>query len=394
MNQYRYIMKTNRQRKNTLLLSCLFLASFLLLLASCSSRRAASNKTSLIGAPDSVFYMMKKVADWQLNQIETHGWRHQARSWTNGALFTGLLALGELANDDTYYQFMKTKVGDQFNWDLFHTKQRYHADFYCVGQMYARLYEIYQEPKMIADLRVLADTLLARPHTESLEWKNNVGLREWAWCDALFMAPPALAMLAKVTNNQAYLDLTDKLWWKTTDYLYDSSEQLYFRDGTFLNKKEKNGEKVFWSRGNGWVMGGLVRVLNYMPDDYPQRPKWLKLYKEMSARIATLQQADGTWHASLLDPASYPSKETSGTGFYTYALAWGINRGILDKKTYAPVVWKAWNALTAAVHPDGKLGYAQQIGAAPGKVSYDDTEVYAVGAFLLAGSELMKMTKP
>jgi rhamnogalacturonyl hydrolase YesR len=205
------------------------------------------------------------------------------------------------------------------------------------------------------------------------------------------MGPPSLAMLAHVTGEQKYLDLVDSLWWKTTDYLYDPEEHLYFRDGSFLHKKEKNGKKIFWSRGNGWVMGGLVRILQNMPIDYPDRSRWIKLYKDMAARIASLQQPDGTWHASLLDPADYPSKETSGTTFYCYALAWGINHGILKKKKYSPVVWKAWKALVDCLHPNGMLGYVQYIGGAPGKVSYDDTEVYAVGAFLLAGSGIFKM---
>lgn len=339
---------------------------------------------------DSVLQLMKTVADWQIDSIQKNGWRHHELDWTNGALYAGLLKFAALADNDRYYQFMKTNVGEKYDWQLNHTKNRYHADYYCVGQLYCRFYEMYHDPKMIKDLRDLADTLAARPHTESLEWKNNIGQREWAWCDALFMGPPTLAMLAKVTDNQAYLDLCNKLWWKTTDYLYDEDEHLYFRDGSFLDKKEKNGKKVFWSRGNGWVMGGLVRVLEYMPNNYPDRKKWEQLYKDMASKIASLQQADGTWRASLLDPESYPAKETSGTGFYTYALAWGINRGLLDKKTYEPVVWKGWRALAEAIHPGGKLGYAQQIGAAPGHVSYDDTEVYAVGAFLLAGSELVK----
>lgn len=244
---------------------------------------------------------------------------------------------------------------------------------------------------MIADLRVLADTLLARPHTESLEWKNHIGLREWAWCDALFMGPPPLAMLARVTGNQAYLDLVDKLWWKTTDYLYDPNEHLYFRDGSFLKKWERNGAKIFWSRGNGWVMGGLVRVLENMPADYPTRDRWITLYKDMASRITALQQPDGSWRASLLDPASYPIKETSGTSFFAYALAWGINQGILDSEVYAPAVWKAWDALVTSVHPSGKLGYVQPIGAAPNAVSPDQTEVYGVGAFLLCGREMLKM---
>jgi len=246
---------------------------------------------------------------------------------------------------------------------------------------------------MIKDLKLLADTLIQRPHTESLEWKTGgIVNREWAWCDALFMGPPPLADLAKVTGEIKYMDLCNKLWWKTTAYLYNPDQHLYFRDGSFLNKKEKNDEPVMWSRGNGWVMSGLAEVISYMPANYPERNKWVSLFKEMSNKIASLQQADGTWHASLLDPSSFPVKETSGTGFYCYALAWGINHGFLDAGKFTPVVLKAWKALSESVHPAGMLGYVQRIGGAPDQVNYNDTEVYGVGAFLLAGTEVLQLS--
>lgn len=108
----------------------------------------------------------------------------------------------------------------------------------------------------------------------------------------------------------------------------------------------------------------------------------------MAARISSLQQPDGSWHASLLDPESYPVKETSGTGFYCYALLWGLNHGMLNNKIYWPVVKKAWAALATSVHADGMLGYVQRIGASPDAVTENSTEVYGVGAFLLTGTQL------
>ncbi|HYO21069.1 MAG TPA: glycoside hydrolase family 88 protein, partial [Flavisolibacter sp.] len=247
--------------------------------------------------------------------------------------------------------------------------------------------------KMIANFRRLADSIVLLQHTESLEWKNQVRFREWAWCDALFMGPTALSYLSTATGGRKYLDIATRLWWKTTDYLYDSTEHLYWRDGSYIGRKEKNGEKMFWSRGNGWVMGGLVRVLENMPSNYPDRPRFVQLYKDMTAKIASIQQPDGSWHASLLDPASYPIKETSGTGFYTYALLWGMNRGLLDKQQYWPIVKKAWTALATSVHENGMLGYVQPVGASPDKVDAASTEIYGVGSFLLAGSELYQFIK-
>jgi unsaturated rhamnogalacturonyl hydrolase len=339
--------------------------------------------------PESVLTIMDKVAEWQLSEWKHKGMPHPAWHWTMGACYTGYMALSGVTNHSKYPDEMRN-IGDSLSWNT--GPHRTMADDYCIGQMYSQMYRIYKQPVMIARFKALTDSIAALPHTESLEWKNNIANREWAWCDALFMGPPAFAYLSSATKDKKYLDLASKLWWKTTDYLFDKNENLYYRDSRFFTQREANGKKVFWSRGNGWVMGGLVRVLDNMPADYPDRKKFIYLYTKMAAKIASLQDPDGTWHAALLDPESYPVKEASGTGFYCYALAYGINHGLLSDK-YRPVVEKAWKALEGCVQPDGKLGYVQQIGEKPEKVTADDTEVYGVGAFLLAGSEVYKMMK-
>ena len=247
---------------------------------------------------------------------------------------------------------------------------------------------------MLEDLKDLADTLIRRPHSESLLWVNKIHRREWAWCDALFMGPPTLGKLSQITNDPRYLDLSNKLWWKTTDYLYDKEEHLFYRDSRFFDRKEANGKKVFWSRGNGWVLAGMARLMETMPPNYQDRQQYITLFQEMAKKIAALQQPDGSWRTSLLDPKSFPSKETSGTAFFCYGLAWGINNGLLPKNEYLPVVNKAWDALVNCVQPSGMLGYVQPIGnKAKAEIKASDTEVYGVGGFLLAGAELMKMNE-
>ncbi len=205
------------------------------------------------------------------------------------------------------------------------------------------------------------------------------------------MGPPPLAAMTNVTGDRKYLDLANKLWWKTTDYLYDKEEKLYFRDSNYFEPREQNGKKIFWSRGNGWVFSGLARMLQEMPEDYADRPRYVSLFREMAGKVAQVQGADGYWRSSLLDPASRPNPETSGTGFFVHGLAWGVNRGLLDRAQFLPHIHKGWAALVAALHEDGKLGWVQRIGAAPGTTSADETEVYGVGAFLLAGSEMLKL---
>ncbi|WP_183575114.1 glycoside hydrolase family 88/105 protein [Mucilaginibacter sp. X5P1] len=360
---------------------------FLLGAAIACSLTASAQKTDTLFKRANILKTMERVSAWQFNTWQTKGSQWPKYDWTNAAGYTGMLELGKLSKTDTSLSYL-LHLGNSLNWQT--GPRRFMADDYCIAQTYAILYKMYSDKEMITKFREQADSIIAQPHTESLEWKNNISQREWAWCDAMFMGPTSFSYLYTATHDQKYLDFAVKMWWKTYDYLYDPAEHLYFRDGSYLNKKEKNGQKVFWSRGNGWVMAGLVRVIDNMPANYPDRPKFIQLYKDMAARVAGLQQPDGSWHASLLDPASYPIKETSGTGFFTYSLLWGLNNGILDKQTYWPVVQKAWTALSAAVHPDGMLGYIQHVGAAPDKVDENSTEIYGVGAFLLTGTQLYK----
>jgi rhamnogalacturonyl hydrolase YesR len=348
---------------------------------------AAAQTPSAEVSPKAVLGVMQQVADWQLANPS----KHRADDWTQGAGDAGMMALAGISGDAKYRDAMLA-MGATNEWKL--GPRKFHADDHAVGQTYTELYFLYRDPKLIAPLRASFDSILANPSTAlSLEFKQPKAKAQelWAWCDSLFMAPPAWVRLYAATGEEKYLNFAVQEWWRTTGYLYDTNEHLYFRDSTYFKKTEANGKKVFWGRGNGWVMGGLVRTLQYLPMNHPERPRFEQLFKDMSAKILTCQQADGLWRASLLDPDSYPLKETSGSGFYTYALAWGVNQGLLDRAQYEPAVRKAWTALTACVADDGKLTHVQPIGADPKHFAEDATEVYGVGAFLLAGSEVYRM---
>lgn len=372
----------------------LFISSVcLLLFCQCKTQVSTTRIAQVLNAKhDSITSITSHVVNWQLDSIKRNGWRHAKDDWTNGALYTGLIAYAKSTKNDEIYRTLKETVGDNLAYKITPDSNRYFADFYCVGQLYTALYDKFKSPEMLRDLRLLADTLLQRPHTEPLLWVNKINRREWAWCDALFMGPPTLGLLSQSTNDPRYLELANQLWWKTTAYLYDENEHLFYRDSRFFDRKEANGAKVFWSRGNGWVLAGMARLMETMPSNFRDKPRYEALFKAMAKKIASLQQADGTWRTSLLDPDSFPSKETSGTAFFCYGLAWGINNGILAKAEYLPVVNKAWQALVSCVQPTGMLGFVQPIGnKAKAEIKAADTEVYGVGGFLLAGAELMKL---
>lgn len=321
---------------------------------------------------------MKLVADWQLGRMPAEA----QTDWTWAALYTGFMAVPTEVAGDKYRNAMRS-IGEQRQWEP--GPRVMHADDQAVGQMYMEQYFLHHDAKMMEPMRARLDAEMATP--------DDAAKPLWWWCDALFMAPPVFADMAAATGDAKYLDYMDREWTITTNLLYDRKEHLYSRDATFLDKHEANGRKIFWSRGNGWVMGGIVRVLMRLPAGSPLRPKYEELLREMAAAVAKVQGADGLWRPGLLDPASYPLPEVSGSAFITYALAYGVNEGILDRKRYEPMVHKAWAGLLTHVYADGRLGCIQPVGAAPGAFTETSSYVYGVGAYLLAGAEIYRTAK-
>ena len=111
----------------------------------------------------------------------------------------------------------------------------------------------------------------------------------------------------------------------------------------------------------------------------------------MAGAVLATQDRQGHWHASLLDPDSYPDPENSASAFFCYGLGWGLRTGLLKGEEYEKALLRGWAALVEAVHPDGLLGYIQPVGADPRPAGPDSTDVYGVGAFLLAGSEMLRL---
>jgi rhamnogalacturonyl hydrolase YesR len=334
-----------------------------------------------------------KVANWQIAHFEefvnkSHKLSHEYWAWTNAAFYIGLWEIASITENDVYFSFLK-EVAEKNHYkpgpDIFH------ADDISVCWLYFKLYEKYRQKEMIAPTLQQLDYILSNRQTGSLLFQRKGSKQRWSWCDAIFMAPPVYAKAASLFNNPRYLQFMNEELKTTYDTLYCKEENLFYRDTNYKPRREANGEKVFWSRGNGWVVAGLCRIIENIPSNHPSRIFYIDLYKEMIKKIVSLQHSNGYWSASMLDPTSYSTPEISATGFFTYALAWGINNNIIPSKKYKLATLKAWKALKGSVHEDGKVGWVQPIGSAPKQVTFDMTEVYGSGAFLLAASQLYKM---
>jgi unsaturated rhamnogalacturonyl hydrolase len=334
--------------------------------------------------PAAVDAAIRKVADWQLATSQPYF----DRIWTWSVLYSGFMAASSTLRDPRYSDAMQA-MGAIYQWQL--RSEHPNADDQSVGQTYLELYLQKLDAVMKTPTQAALDDLLAGGKAAI---PANQAQIPWWWCDALFMAPPVWARMYAATHDPKYLAYADEHWWETSNLLYVPQRHLYFRDITFLHATDSHGNPIFWSRGNGWVMGGLARTLDYLPPNYPTRTKYETQLREMAATVTTLQDPQtGLWHASLLNSADFPQPETSGSALMTFALAWGVNHGVLDRAIYTPVIAKAWAGLVGQIYADGRLGGIQQTGAAPAHYLPSSSYTYGVGGFLLAGAEVDKLSR-
>ncbi|HEV7608374.1 MAG TPA: glycoside hydrolase family 88 protein [Steroidobacteraceae bacterium] len=353
-----------------------------------------------IASRKDVLKLAARVADWQLARLgATQGVTSHAeetanpRSWQQGAFWVGMTHLADATGEKRFADAIILQ-GEANQWTP--GKRTYHADDHVIAQSYLWAARHGEGDRATAPLRATFDAILANPAVAHLsfvpssDYESTPCLRRWCWCDALFMSPPAWVELSQWTKDPRYTEFAMAEFWATTDFLYDPVEKLFFRDSRFFERRDEKGRKQFWSRGNGWVFAGIANILDALPQDSPHRPRLEKLFREMAAKIKAVQKSDGYWPPSLLAPENSPP-ESSGTGFYVYGLAWGVNHGLLDAGEYWLSIESGWNALTRAVAKDGRLGWVQQVSDRPESVAETDTQYYGVGAFLLAASAVAKL---
>ncbi len=331
-----------------------------------------------VKAAKAVVDLMVKVNRYQ----REHPWRETDRDWIRATYYTGVMGLYRTTKDPAVVK-QALAWANKHGWQAGRESHLVNAN--TCGQVWLELYFLDPQPERIKHARAYADKRIAQVAAGEAIHKG------WDYVDTLYVGPPTYAMLGKATGEKKYYDYMHQTYWEVVDHLFNEEYGLFYRDKKYFEAKTDNGKKVFWSRGNGWAFGGIPRVLTYMADDDPYREKYLELYRTMAASLIACQPEDGLWRSNLADIDQCPNPETSGTAFFCYGLAWGINQGLLDQETYLAPTLKAWTGLVRHVNAEGRLGYVQQVGERPYPVCADQTHEYAAGLFLLAGGEIHKM---
>jgi unsaturated rhamnogalacturonyl hydrolase len=312
--------------------------------------------------------------------------------WTQATYFTGDLAAYDATEDSKYLSFAQTWAKDH-TYSLDGGNTTNYANYQAAGQVYIRLYQL--DP-VASDLSGI---------TESLNGMVSSGaVNEWTWIDAINMSMPDFAELGAMDNDTGYFNTMYSLYsyTKNTLGLYNNPANPVLQPpanpliGLWWENSTYAGTSTYWSRGNGWVFAAHAKVLSVLPQSDPHYQEYLNTFIAMASALAPLQQPGGYWNSDL-GGTDFAGPESSGTSFFLYGFAWGLNNDIFpaqDVDNYMQVVGNAWGFLAnTAIQPSGLLGYAQPTGAAPGPTTATTTEDYGVGAFLLAARQMQLLVK-
>jgi unsaturated rhamnogalacturonyl hydrolase len=303
-------------------------------------------------------------------------------NWQNSTFQVGNLALVLTTGQSNHKTLPWAQaVGYQLPID---PSQPFAAQGEAAGEAYLDLFKYFHPDTPLGPLR---DQIAAE--AASVQQGNR---KYWDSVDDLNMAMPSFARIGVLDGSEADLAAMQTLF----DYTEkQAGGRGLFNELTGLwNQTAKLSDALaFPSVGNGWALSALTKVLQVLPENDARRPEYLRVFKKMAATLKLVQRPDGFWNSDLLNPFDHAGPESSGTALLTYGLAWGVNAGVLDPAKYSATVNKGWKALsTKAVQPSGLVGYVQEDPAKPSVAKADDTAAYAVGAYLLAGQQIAKLT--
>lgn len=180
-----------------------------------------------------------------------------------------------------------------------------------------------------------------------MQWENPLpnGMTNQTryWIDDIWMIGSLQVQAYRATGEMKYLE---RAALEIDNYL----EKLQQPDGLFFHGEISH---FYWGRGNGWVAAGIAEILSELPASNPHCRSILAGYKKMMYALKKYQAEDGMWR-QLVDVDS-AWKETSCTAMFGYAVATGVEKGLLDRSEFGQVYQKAWTALCDYVTPAGKL---------------------------------------
>lgn len=237
------------------------------------------------------------------------------------------------------------------------------------------------------------------------------------WDDTVYMLDMALLGCYRATADVRYLerfaiemsshanhleDPATGLWyhgWSESYFPTDDDCSMY---GWNTNALHRNDE--FWGRGNGWVAMAYADLLELLPADDPTFLLLCSKFGKMAETLLKQQdRKSGLWFQLPMHPKDKDNfLESSCSAMFAYALAKGARIGVLPNKCVTAAV-KAYDGIVKGCLRNTGTREMEMTSICSGTCIGDrdyyynrrivSDESYAIGAFVMLGNEMIRITK-
>jgi len=261
----------------------------------------------------------------------------EALHYSEAAAAVGALRFAAATGDDRLLQRLVERYESLLDDSSPLVSRRPHVDLNVIGIVPLQIAIQTGDPGQLAQGLSFADSQWQDPLADGLTRQTR-----W-WIDDLYMVGMLQMQAYRATGDVRYADRAAR---QLAAYL----PRLQQANGLFHHGPDA---PVLWGRGNGWVAAAMAEVLSDLPLDNAHRSSVLRHYRSMMAALLVYQDAGGMWRQIIDDESAW--FESSATAMFAYAMAVGLERGLLTDERYASATDRAWTALAGLIDPDGNV---------------------------------------
>lgn len=321
----------------------LFVMCFLCI-AGVQSCKENNKSTEIAEAQNPEIRYSTWMADSEINR-NPEGWTldfNEKPKWeyTHGLIMTSMEKVYKATGDEKYLDYIKNFSEFMINEEgeiKTYKKSDYNIDRVAGGRYLIGLYQETGQERYKLAVEELRDQMREHPRTsEGGFWHKKIYPYQM-WLDGLYMGSTFLARYAAEFDEPELFDdvanqfrLMDKYAYTEETGLYhhawdESKEQRWADPETGLSSN-------YWGRSIGWFSMAVVDVLDYLPENHPERERLIEIAQKIAGGIVKYQDEEtGVWY-QVLDQGEREGNylEASASSMYAYFLLKGVEKGYLD----------------------------------------------------------------
>lgn len=258
-------------------------------------------------------------------------------NYTVGLLLEGLLRVYMRTEDITYLNFVD-------EWAKIHISETgvldnniNSLDNMMPGFTILHLYSITHNDRYRKVADIIRNNYNTFPRTSDGGFWHNKAAEGQLWLDGLYMSTPFIASYGQMLGDEEYCYNEVIKQYKTYIHHLKNEESgilvhAYDEDGSAswalppLNRSPHH-----WGRSVGWVMMGLMEVIDIIPKDHPEKDSLIDIYTSILTNLIPYQdKRTGLWNQIInLNEDDRNWNETSSSIMYTLAMKRAVQNGHL-----------------------------------------------------------------